>query len=154
MEVVVGVATVVDGDELGVDVVDDVVDEVDEEVDDEVDVELDEVEVTSTVVDVASSAPEAERSTVDEEHETSTRAVTTTSAAALTRIAERVAQVTAGHYPRGSTAWTRPDAPPAPCRAPVLVAESEGFEPSVTRRPQRLSRPPHSSALATLRAGH
>ena len=35
--------------------------------------------------------------------------------------------------------------------APVLVAESEGFEPSVTRRPQRLSRPPHSSALATFR---
>lgn len=39
-------------------------------------------------------------------------------------------------------------------RAPVLVAESEGFEPSVTRRPQRLSRPPHSSALATFRLRH
>ncbi len=33
----------------------------------------------------------------------------------------------------------------------TLLAEGEGFEPSVTRRPQRLSRPPHSSALATFR---
>ena len=33
----------------------------------------------------------------------------------------------------------------------VELAESMGFEPMVTRRPQRLSRPPHSSALATLR---
>ena len=32
-----------------------------------------------------------------------------------------------------------------------LVAEGVGFEPTVTRRPQRLSRPPHSSALATFR---
>ena len=32
-----------------------------------------------------------------------------------------------------------------------LLAEGEGFEPSVTRRLQRLSRPPHSSALATFR---
>ena len=32
-----------------------------------------------------------------------------------------------------------------------LVAEGKGFEPLVTRRPQRLSRPPHSSALATFR---
>ena len=39
-------------------------------------------------------------------------------------------------------------------KAPALVAESEGFEPSVTRRPQRLSRPPHSSALATFRLRH
>ena len=30
-------------------------------------------------------------------------------------------------------------------------AEGMGFEPMVTRRPQRLSRPPHSSALATFR---
>jgi hypothetical protein len=34
------------------------------------------------------------------------------------------------------------------------MAESVGFEPTVTRRPQRLSRPPHSSALATLRRRH
>ena len=147
MEVVVGVATVVDVDGLVVDV-DGL--GVDVEVDDDVD----EVADPSTVVEVASCTPEAERSTVDEEHETSTRAVTTTSAAALTLIADRVARATAGHYPRGSTTWTRADAPPAPHGAPVLVAESEGFEPSVTRRPQRLSRPPHSSALATLRAGH
>ena len=33
----------------------------------------------------------------------------------------------------------------------TLLAEGEGFEPSVTRRLQRLSRPPHSSALATFR---
>ena len=33
----------------------------------------------------------------------------------------------------------------------TALAEGEGFEPSVTRRPQRLSRPPHSSALATFR---
>ena len=33
----------------------------------------------------------------------------------------------------------------------AFVAEGKGFEPLVTRRPQRLSRPPHSSALATFR---
>jgi len=32
-----------------------------------------------------------------------------------------------------------------------LVAEAVGFEPTVTRRPQRLSRPSHSSALARFR---
>ena len=32
-----------------------------------------------------------------------------------------------------------------------ILAEGMGFEPMVTRRPQRLSRPPHSSALATFR---
>ena len=32
-----------------------------------------------------------------------------------------------------------------------FLAEGMGFEPMVTRRPQRLSRPPHSSALATFR---
>ncbi len=33
----------------------------------------------------------------------------------------------------------------------AIAAEGVGFEPTVTRGPQRLSRPPHSSALATLR---
>lgn len=33
------------------------------------------------------------------------------------------------------------------------LAEGVGFEPTVNRGPQRLSRPPHSSALATLRSG-
>ena len=32
------------------------------------------------------------------------------------------------------------------------MAESGGFEPPVTLRPQRFSRPPHSTALPTLRA--
>jgi hypothetical protein len=37
----------------------------------------------------------------------------------------------------------------SPCTSPP--AESEGFEPSEALRPQRFSRPSHSSALATLR---
>jgi site-specific DNA recombinase len=40
------------------------------------------------------------------------------------------------------------------CSKAEHLAESVGFEPTVTRRPQRLSRPPHSSALATLRRRH
>ena len=40
---------------------------------------------------------------------------------------------------------------PELCSKQQLLAEGEGFEPSVTRRLQRLSRPPHSSALATFR---
>src|SRR5262245_5978039 len=39
-------------------------------------------------------------------------------------------------------------------RRPSEVAEGVGFEPTVTQGPQRLSRPPHSSVLATLRGGH
>ena len=35
-----------------------------------------------------------------------------------------------------------------------VVAESVGFEPTVTRKPQRFSRPSHSSALAALRLSH
>src|SRR6476620_10095444 len=34
-----------------------------------------------------------------------------------------------------------------------LVAEGVGFEPTEGRNPQRLSRPSHSSALASFRAG-
>jgi hypothetical protein len=53
---------------------------------------------------------------------------------------------------------TRPNVSPArrhglgrACTRPDQRAEGVGFEPTVTRRPQRLSRPPHSSALATFR---
>ena len=50
---------------------------------------------------------------------------------------------------------------PTPVHRPVAhrpspegqVAESVGFEPTVASRPQRFSRPSHSSTLATLRAG-
>ena len=35
----------------------------------------------------------------------------------------------------------------------IFVAESVGFEPTVASRPQRFSRPSHSSTLATLRVG-
>lgn len=45
-----------------------------------------------------------------------------------------------------STPWT------ALHRIGRVSAEGKGFEPLVTRRPQRLSRPPHSSALATFRS--
>ena len=34
-----------------------------------------------------------------------------------------------------------------------ILAEGVGFEPTVTRKPQRFSRPSHSSALAPLRSG-
>src|SRR5262245_44951910 len=43
----------------------------------------------------------------------------------------------------GARPWTAAD----------LVAEGVGFEPTEGRNPQRLSRPSHSSALASFRAG-
>ena len=46
---------------------------------------------------------------------------------------------------------TRNRRPRAPVDLHRAAAESVGFEPTVSRNPQRLSRPPHSSALATLR---
>jgi hypothetical protein len=58
----------------------------------------------------------------------------------------------------GDRAWSAGDRGPRQSgrrrtvpTGPERVAEGMGFEPMVTRRPQRLSRPPHSSALATFR---
>ena len=64
-----------------------------------------------------------------------------------------------GHHPevgRGDATLdaATPDAQRPPDRRAVVMAEGMGFEPMVTRRPQRLSRPPHSSALATFRRRH
>src|SRR4051795_12715113 len=51
----------------------------------------------------------------------------------------------------------RRPAPPGlavtPATTKPLLAEGVGFEPTEARRPQRLSRPSHSSALASFRPG-